>query len=142
MSGLQYIRQIWNKILQTLGRKPPQRSLQASTTAPSPGPDAPRKDQVLHACAVGDIKALDILLDDRDEKPNPYSDRLIAEMIAMAVLSKQLDTLRYLLDSFPDFPENQNMLTLIHNRVFIDRAGLPVYKVLIDRFPFLQDWDL
>lgn len=109
---------------------------------PTPPNDAlPWKDRLLDACSRSDIQAIESLLAERDEKLHPEDDGFIQSLLSKAVASNQAETLVFLLQRYPEFPKKQQTLIPVHDSIFTNGARLPVYKVLVERYPFLKDWD-
>jgi len=111
----------------------------ASTVPPDIAQDATWKQRVLQACATGDFKALNILMNDRDEKADPESDQLISSMMSSAVRRNQTEMLRYLIEQYPQFPTgSQAFLGVVQRDAFMEKGLLPVYMILVERWPIVQ----
>lgn len=122
----------------------PRESIARSPTPPPP--DLLWKDQMLHVCSRGDIKTANILLEDRDEKLDPDGDdeALVSRLLGRSIASGHADVLQLLLDHFPEYPQSRYSLNYVHHQLALYNGSgsqLQVYKVLIGRFPFLQEWD-
>lgn len=123
----------------------------ATYSPPYPGPDATWQQKVLHACSTGDIKAFELLMDEHDEKEelNFRFEHLLSDMLGSAVRWQKPAMLRHLMDRFPQYaqyPTDRSgtkwSLREAHDNAFMFPGGLPMYLILLERWPELSTWDL
>ena len=109
---------------------------------PNLGPNATWEQRVLHACSTGDFKTLEILMDERDNQVDPEADQLISDMMSSAVRQNQTEMLRHLIEQHPHFPTgHRSFLGVVQKSAFMGKGLLPVYKVLLEKWPMVQDMD-
>ncbi|KAF2421813.1 hypothetical protein EJ08DRAFT_653361 [Tothia fuscella] len=102
----------------------------------------PSRDRALEACSNSDIKTLHSMLSEQGELAGKDDDDLISLFMARAACTGQSKSLEYLFAQYPEFPLKQNSLGTVHNNIFYGQNALPIYKLLVERYPFLREWDL
>ncbi|KAF2122753.1 hypothetical protein BDV96DRAFT_5588 [Lophiotrema nucula] len=120
----------------------PRRSSSCETIIPME--DLPLDKQVLRVSAEGNIQILRHLLDKWDET-HAHSEKdynFITDVIAGAVRSRKAETLEFLFTRYPDFPDQDPYVACIHDRIFMECVGLDMWKVLVGRFPRVEQFDL
>jgi len=98
-------------------------------------------ESAMQACRVGDIKTLEDLLSQQNEPHPENDDDFIATLMSVATGANQAQTLTYLLARYPMFPKKKWTLSQVHVSIFTCKAGLSMYKILVEHYPFLKQWD-
>lgn len=86
------------------------------------------EETVLTACGSGDLVTLRSLLD-QDQPGYCASSQFAYSMLEKAATAGQVDTVRYLLDRYPDMVPGQRM----HLAAF--EGGMAVYEAFLERYP-------
>jgi hypothetical protein len=102
---------------------------------------ATQKDRALEASSTSDIKTLDSILSTQGELAGEEDDNLISLFMAEAIRTGQSKSLGYLLVRCSELPKEQHSLVLMHDSIFRCKAGFPVHKMLVQRYPFLEETD-
>ena len=123
-------------------RKASSPSTMASTVPLDLAPEATWTQRVLHACSTGNFKALEVVMDERDDDVDPESDELISEMMSAAVKQNRTEMLRHLIEQHPHFPTgHRSSLGFVQRDAFMEKGLLPVYKILLEKWPKVQEMD-
>lgn len=91
------------------------------------------------ACQTGDTALIEASLQRHSDKL-PLSDQSISRLALVLVAGDDANALRWLLDRFPEFPQNDTNLWAVHSLIYIRGGQTEVVKTFMNRFPQAIPW--